>query len=298
MTDNDTEQAVGQSTEHASGQDVDIDLTDGARPASSDAGGTDADGAAGPDPQDPGSSGVDAAPRGARRTRSVAARRRRRRRIALAAGAGLGVLWWAGWHSQVTLVQHVVVDSPRGISAESIRLASGISAADHVPSVDEDAVRVGIMEAIPAVADVRMQRSLPDTIRLQVVARQPMAAVQAGDAYYVMDSEGVIFDKVAAPRKLPVVRATTDPNRQTARDVLLALPDRLRERVQRVTVRSRDDVTLGLRGGVTVRWGGVEDSELKARVLAGLMQVKATRYDVTAPLMPTTKGSPTVTTIS
>ena len=52
-------------------------------------------------------------------------------------------------------------------------------------------------------------------------------------------------------------------------------------------------MTLGLRGGATVRWGGVEDSDLKARVLAGLTAVKATKYDVSAPLLPTTSGSPT-----
>ena len=228
--------------------------------------------------------------------RKRAKRPRLRRRLVIVGAAGLGALWWLGWHSQVTLVQHVVVDAPRGISQESIRLASGISAADHVPSVDEDAVRLGIMEAIPAVADVQLERSLPDTIRLQVVSRTPMAAVESGDGFYVMDAEGVMFDRVASAKDLPVIRARTDESRETARSVLLAIPDDLRKRVVRVSAGSQDDVTLGLRGGATVRWGSVEDSALKARVLAGLMSVKATRYDVSAPLLPTTKGSPVSST--
>ena len=235
-----------------------------------------------------------AKPAGSRRARHP----RLRRRLVIAGAAGLGLLWWVGWHSQVTLVQHVVVEAPRGISEESIRLASGISAADHVPSVDEDAVRLGIMEAIPAVADVQLERSLPDTIRLAVVTRSPMAVVESGNGFYVMDAEGVIFDKVARAKDLPVIRAGTDESRETARSVLLAIPDNLRKRVVRVTAGSRDDVTLGLRGGATVRWGSVEDSALKARVLAGLMSVKATRYDVSAPLLPTTKGSPESSTTS
>lgn len=223
---------------------------------------------------------------------------RRRRRILLTAMVGAGLVYWVAWQSPVTLVEHVVVDAPRGISAESIRLASGISAADRVPSVDAEAVRLGIMTAIPAVADVQLERALPDTIRLAVTARAPLAAVEAGKGYYVMDAEGVVYDKVARAKSLPVIKASTDAQREVARGVLLAIPEDLRAKVTRVTARSRDDVTLGLRGGATVRWGGVEDSDLKARVLAGLTAVEATRYDVSAPLLPTTSGSPTEPTSS
>lgn len=217
---------------------------------------------------------------------------RRRRRVLLAGAAGLGLVWWVGWQSSLTLVEHVVVDAPRGISAESIRLASGISPADRVPGVDPEAVRLGIMTAIPAVADVQLERALPDTIRLAVTARTPLAAVEAGKGYYVMDAQGVVYDRVAKAKGLPVIKVRSDAGREIARGILLAIPEDLRAKVTRVTARSRDDVTLGLRGGATVRWGGVEDSELKARVLAGLTAVKATKYDVSAPLLPTTSGSP------
>lgn len=224
------------------------------------------------------------------RKRSRGARRRGRWVIAAAAGGGL--LWWVGWHSPVTLVEQVEVTTPRGISADAVRAASGITAADHVPGVDAEQVRSAVMAALPAVADVRLQRSLPDTIRLDVVAREPLAAVQSGETFYVIDAEGVVFDKASSATKLPVFRGSSVKSRGTAREVFLAIPDDLRAKVVRVTAGSRDDVTLQLRNGAVVRWGGVEDSDLKARVLAGLMTVKATRYDVSAPLLPTTMGSP------
>ena len=218
------------------------------------------------------------------------ARRMPRRRLVLLGAVAVGALAWVGWASPVTLVKHVVVQAPRGISEESIRLASGISAADHVPAVDEEKVRLAVMTALPAVADVEVSRSLPNTIRLEVTARSPLAAVEAGKGYYVMDAEGVIYDKVAKVKGIPVIRARTDVGRETARAVLLSLPEELRRDVRRVTARTRDDVTLGLRGGATVRWGSAEDAALKARVLAGLVQVRADRYDVSAPLLPTTSG--------
>ncbi len=222
---------------------------------------------------------------------SAATRRSRYRVPALAVAFGAAALWWLGWHSPVTLVEHVVVDSPRGISDQSIRLASGISASDHVPSVDAEAVTEAIMAAIPAVGEVDVERSLPDTIRLVVTARTPFAAVPSGAGFIVMDAEGVVFDRVKRVKGLAVVRAGSPEDRETARKLLLAVPDALRKRITRVTARSRDDITLDLRGGSSVRWGSVEDSALKARVLAGLMAVDAARYDVSAPLLPTTAGS-------
>ncbi len=219
--------------------------------------------------------------------------RRRRRLVALGIAGAVAGAWWVGWHSPLTLVEHVVVDGPRGIPAQSIRMASGISPADHVPGVDAEAVRLGIMTQIPAVADVRVSRSLPHTIRLEVVARTPLAAVASGKGFYVMDADGVVYDKVARATGMPVIKARGDVGRATARGVLVSLPKKLRAKVVRVDAGTRDDVTLTLKGGATVRWGNAQDAELKARVLAGLMAVKATHYDVSAPLLPTTRGGRT-----
>lgn len=234
-----------------------------------------------------GDSVADGAPAPASRRRT---RRMSRRRVVVLGAVGLGAVAWLGWASPATLVEHVVVQAPRGISEESIRLASGISAADHVPAVDEEKVRLAIMTAIPAVADVELSRSLPHTITLEVTARSPLAAVDAGKGYYVMDAQGVIYDKVGSVKRIPVIKSSTDVGREAARAVLLSLPEDLRRDVRRVTARTRDDVTLSLRGGATVRWGSAEDAALKARVLAGLVQVEADRYDVSAPLLPTTSG--------
>jgi cell division protein FtsQ len=233
-----------------------------------------------------GSAAADVAPQ----ARAGRPDRRRRRRLVALGAAGVAGLAWLGWASPLTLVEHVRVSAPRGISEESVRLASGISAQDHVPAVDAEKVRVAIMTALPAVAGVEVSRSLPDTITLAVTVREPFAAVDAGKGYYVLDSTGIVFDKVGSVKKLPLISARTEVGREEARAVLLSLPKDLRVRVKRITAKTRDDVTLTLRGGATVRWGNVADADLKARVLAGLLAVKADRYDVSAPLQPTTSG--------
>jgi cell division protein FtsQ len=221
-----------------------------------------------------------------------AAGRHRLRWVAVGAVA-VGGLAWLGWASPVTLVRHVEVVAPRGLSQESIRLASGISGQDHLPALDVDGVRVAIMSSLPAVADVEVSRSLPGTVTLEVSARQPFAAVAAGKGFYVLDAGGVVFDKVGSVKRIPVIRATTDVGRETSLAVLSVIPKELRARVKVASARTRDDVTLTLRDGAIVRWGSEADADLKARVLAGLLAVKAERYDVSAPLQPTTSGGRT-----
>ena len=50
-----------------------------------------------------------------------------------------------------------------------------------------------------------------------------------------------------------------------------------------VTAPSPDQVTLQLRSGVTVVWGGPGDAAAKARELAILMRTHARYYDVSSP---------------
>ena len=226
-----------------------------------------------------------------RRVAARAARKARRRRIfrwaALAVVVCL-VVWWLGWLSPFTRVKHVVVSTPEGISAKAVRKASGIAATDHVPAVNADRVRANVLAELPAVADLEVHRSLPATIRLTVIPRQPFAVLPSDGAFVVVDSGGVEFDTVAKAGGLPVLRATSDEGRETALAVLRSLPESLRGDVRKVKASTANDVDLTLAGGATVSWGSADQAELKVQVLEGLRAVKAAHYDVSAPMMPTT----------
>ena len=75
--------------------------------------------------------------------------------------------------------------------------------------------------------------------------------------------------------------------------VLLALPSTLLKRIDTVTAQTSDDVTLTLTGGQSVVWGSVEQSALKAKVLAAVIAVGGTtmKYDVSAPNHPVLAGN-------
>ena len=66
------------------------------------------------------------------------------------------------------------------------------------------------------------------------------------------------------------------------------VPAWLSERVDEIEASTRNNVTLRLRNGSTVMWGSAGDTAFKAEVLQTLLQVKAQRYDVSAPGVPAT----------
>jgi cell division protein FtsQ len=92
------------------------------------------------------------------------------------------------------------------------------------------------------------------------------------------------------PSGLPLYTTTAavsslrgDPDVAAAAAVLAGLPAPLRSSVTSVSVPSPDQVTLRLRSGVTVVWGGPDDAAAKARELAILMRTHARYYDLSSP---------------
>ncbi|MCX6496915.1 MAG: hypothetical protein NTW23_06280 [Rhodoluna sp.] len=96
--------------------------------------------------------------------------------------------------------------------------------------------------------------------------------------------------------KLPTIIITGDPksskNYKQAIDVLLSLPSTLLDRVAYIQARTRDNVTMRLRGNAvqTIIWGDSTQSALKSRVLKVLLfktpaRIPAT-FDVSSPLTP------------
>src|SRR5439155_9480951 len=116
--------------------------------------------------------------------------------------------------------------------------------------------------------------------------------VPSGAGYQLMDRFGVGLQYVRRPQGRPVfdVPATADlaalrgsPAVQAAATVLRELPPRLARSVRDVTAPSADAVTLRLRGGVTIVWGGTCQPAVKSRELAILMRRPGRYYDVSDP---------------
>jgi cell division protein FtsQ len=198
---------------------------------------------------------------------------------------------WVVWFSALLSVSEVRVLGARSVSVDEVRQAAAVPSHQPLARVDVDGVtaRVG---AIPEVAAVEVRRGWPDVLVVVVTERTAIAVTRTGTSWSYVDATSARFGSPAGPQRgMPVIVASSDAALASAAGVVAALPPTLGPVVTTVSARSRDDVVLTLSGGSTVQWGSAEDSARKASVLLALLKVKARSYDVSAPDLPTTRGT-------
>jgi cell division protein FtsQ len=136
----------------------------------------------------------------------------------------------------------------------------------------------------------------PHELQVRVVERTPISVVVTGGVGFLYDPSGIRLGVATGSEKLPTIIITGDPktskNYTQAIDVLLSLPSSLLEKVAYIQAKTRDNVTMSLRGNArqTIIWGDSTQSALKSRVLKVLLfktpaRVPAT-FDVSSPLTP------------
>lgn len=154
-----------------------------------------------------------------------------------------------------------------------------------------------LLTQFPAVASVDTSASGSGTLRVEVQERIPVAAVEDGDGWQLVDREGTQLEQLtdSEQSQVPVIAGGTDvlgsEDWDTVSSVLASLPSSLLEQVQTARAESGGVVMLELQDGVTVRWGDDTDSALKAEVLAELVDASEATgavevYDVSAPRHP------------
>jgi cell division protein FtsQ len=241
--------------------------------------------------------------RGATRPRwPVSPGRYRRRRLA-ALLVGMLLLVGLGLTGRVLLydmglfdVEDVRVTGAGGAVAEpDVRAAAAVAPGGPLAAVDTGAVSARVAR-LPAVESVRVDRSWPHTVTVEITERVPVATVDTAQGPALVDRTGIIYQAPAAgvlPR-LVFPAASGDPATLAAVAVLGALPDGLRTQVEtvRATVAAPGapgQVTLGLSGGREVRWGDQNQAADKAAVLVALLTQHGRVFDVTSPALPTVR---------
>jgi cell division protein FtsQ len=196
---------------------------------------------------------------------------------------------WLVFFSSVLAVSGVRVDGTAVLDPREVRRAAAVPLGTPLATVDLDAITARV-ENLPAVARVDVSRAWPDRVRVAVVERQAVAVVDRGDVLRGVDAEGVMFRRYPSrPDSLPVIRMGTRTRSDAlaeAATVAAALPADIARRVDYVEVRTVDTISLALRNGRTVRWGSADESLSKSKVLAVLLQQKASTYDVSVPGQP------------
>lgn len=217
---------------------------------------------------------------------------RRRRRTALVA-VGVIVLAFAGLvglvYSPIMAVQEIRVEGASRTDPQQIEAALGDLVGQPIATVTDAAVGDDLEQFVTLQSYV-VDVVPPGTIIVRVVEREPVLVVAGDDGDRLLDPAGVDLGPVAdesLPR-LEDVEVGTDAFEAVVAAVV-AMPDDLLERVTSVTATTTDDIQMTLADGSTVVWGSAEESDLKADVLAALVEAAAgetVTFDVSAPEHP------------
>jgi cell division protein FtsQ len=131
---------------------------------------------------------------------------------------------------------------------------------------------------------------------IRITERSPIAEVAVGGTSYLYDPAGVRIGQTKGSDSYPQISINGDPANSAeyalAIDVLLALPASLLPRVYSIDAKTKDNVTMELRGnaGQRIVWGDASRSALKSKVLAALIRnyKKSDRvtFDVSSPTAP------------
>lgn len=219
-------------------------------------------------------------------------------RAAFFALAAFGVIvgvTWALLDSRLLVVRSVTVTGTHMVSATEVAAAADVPLGTPLIRVNTRQVARRV-EGIRQVASATVTKNWPDRLTITVHERTPVVAVRMTDGGYdLVDPVGVIVRWAAAkPAAMPLYLATVtggalrgDHGLTTAAAVLSELPSWLRPVVVSTAATepagSGSQVTLRLRDGKTVFWGGTDRAAEKGRELAILIRDPARYYDVSAP---------------
>ena len=199
---------------------------------------------------------------------------------------------WLVFFSSVLAVNGVRVEGTDALTSDAVRRVAEVPTGTPLATVDLDSVTDRV-ERLPAVTSDDVSRAWPDRVRIDVTERQVVAVVAPttpGERFRGTDEQGVVFRSFARqPPALPLIRmgeGTGAAALAEAAAVSGSLPAAIAKRVAEVRVRTVDTISLSLRDGRTVRWGSVDGSADKARVLAVLLGQQASFIDVSVPGRP------------
>jgi cell division protein FtsQ len=185
-----------------------------------------------------------------------------------------------------------------GLSKVSLKdVSKAVSSQKGIPlplvseqSVADELARFTLIESFSLVSE------LPHTLHIAISERQPICIVDVKGVSYLYDPAGVRLGQASYKDTYPRVAIVGEPKNSAsfaeAIDVLLALPAELLPRVAQINAKTKDDVTMQLRGyaGQKILWGDASQAALKSKVLAALIAnqklTDRVTYDVSSPTAP------------
>jgi cell division protein FtsQ len=196
-------------------------------------------------------------------------------------------------------VDHVRVSGTSRLDPAAVAQAAAVKSGSPMLRLDTGAVRARV-ERLPWVANAKVTRALPGTVRISVTERVPVAFVRGDDGHVVLvDASGFAIAESDPPadgpieirgvRRVPAVGTTLAPARVAGitRELSAALAANV------AAIDATDGVTLLLRSGGQIRFCTATDIAAKGAaadaVIASRGAKPFTYIDVCVPQSPSAR---------
>lgn len=223
---------------------------------------------------------------------------RRRRAILLSvisSFSALILLMLAAMYTPMLAVETIRITGTDRLKVAELQAALKSQIGTPLPMVNSDKIAEEL-KPFALIESYAITSRPPHSLVIRITERSPIALVSVGGTSYLYDPAGVRIGKASSSDEYPTININGDPASSAeyslAIDVLLALPASLLPRVYSIDAKTKDNVTMQLRGnaGQRIVWGDSSKSALKSKVLAALIRnyKKSDRvtFDVSSPTAP------------
>ena len=216
-------------------------------------------------------------------------------RALIASVVALVLLVLATMFTPIMAINKITITGTEKVSEQQVQAVLKKYIGTPLPMINSDSV-ASDLQKFKLIESISLVSKPPYELQVRIVERTPISVVVIGGTGFLYDPSGVRVGVASGAEKLPTIIITGDPktskNYKQAIDVLLSLPSSLLERVAYIQARTRDNVTMQLRGNAaqTIIWGDSTQSALKSRVLKVLLYKTPSRipatFDVSSPMTP------------
>lgn len=220
-------------------------------------------------------------PRISRRRKAVA--RARRRRFSYQFGGALtgALLVWVALWSPLLKVKNVELEGGSHTTSAEVERAAGLGDEDNLLFVSSTDVTERV-RTLPWVKSVKVDRLLPNTVRIRIVERDPAMVLTTESSSWTLDGSGRVLEHGGEGRGLPVLAASgldaPDPGEtitslsvKAAVRALGSMPDGLSEKVKAAFAPTSERISFMLDGELLVRYGAAEELRDKHEVVMALL---------------------------
>jgi len=141
--------------------------------------------------------------------------------LAVVVGVSLAVAWSAHHYALTSprfAIHTVDLVGAKRTTLDQIKTDSGVAVGLNIFALDTDVAERKLLEN-PWIAEVKVTRRLPSTLRVELSEREAAAVVALGERLYLVTPEGVPFKEVQAgdPFDMPLISGASPENLQRDR---------------------------------------------------------------------------------